>query len=240
DPLRLREPDPVDDAPMVQFVRQDGVAVARELRDEAGVPREAAHVEERGLTMLEPRNPPFEFLVQVHVSRNRTDAAASGPVGLHGLPGGPLHLGMVREVQVVARAEHDHALAVHHAARRRWTLEDAQVPIEALRDAVFVLCSNPGRRVAGEHRQRSRRQASLPHSPLRGPSIASATSPLSDFRTAWAPTVFASFIRYSFRWPMARTRPAPIERHTATAMRPIGPRPKMATVFPGTFAFVVV
>src|SRR5712691_8583764 len=63
---------------------------------------------------------------------------------------------------------------------------------------------------------------------------------LVRFQDDVGPTVFANFIRYSFRWPMARTRPAPIARHTATAMRPIGPRPKIATVFPGTFAFVVV
>src|SRR5437879_608539 len=341
DPLRLREPVPVDDAPMVQFVRQDGVAFARELRDEARVPREPAHVEEGGLAVLEPRNPPFEFLVEVHVSRDRPDAAAAGPMGLHGLPCGTLHLGMVREVQVVVRAEHDHPLAVHRAARGGWTLEHAQFPIEALRDEALVLRSHPGRRVAAGHRQPSMGKATFPQSPLRITSIASeylsrgnlcvrigrrfrlplrrrppiwyhvlymrrpwmpsietpfvtiserskvtgfayrprtwmppagrtieracaktcslpehsrtsstpspdvkcitsSTRPLSDFRTAWAPTAFASLLPYSFRCPMARTRPAPIARHTATAMRPIGPRPKIATVFPGTFAFVVV
>src|SRR5439155_88735 len=85
-----------------------------------------------------------------------------------------LHLAMVREVPVVGRANHDHALAVHHAARRGWTLEDAEFPIEALRDEVFVLQSHPGRRVAGGHRQPSMGKATFPQSPLRITSIASA------------------------------------------------------------------
>src|SRR5437899_5656759 len=81
---------------------------------------------------------------------------------------------MVREVQVVVRAEHDHALAVHHAARGGRTLEHAQFPIEVLRDQALVLRSHPGRRVAGGHRQPSMGKATFPQSPLRITSIASA------------------------------------------------------------------
>src|SRR5437899_8205626 len=36
------------------------------------------------------------------------------------------------------------------------------------------------------------------------------------------------------------TRDAAMARHKATAMSPMGPRPKIATVFPGTFASVTV
>jgi len=81
DPLCLREPDPSMMLPWFSSVRQDGVAFARELGDEAGVPREPAHVEEGGLAVLEPRDPPLEFLVQVHVSRDWTHASAPGAVG---------------------------------------------------------------------------------------------------------------------------------------------------------------
>src|SRR5437879_10920370 len=80
---------------------------------------------------------------------------------------------MVREVQVVVRAEHDHALAVHHAARGGRTLEHAQFPIEVLRDQALVLRSHPGRRVAGGHRDPSIGKATFPQSPLRITSIAS-------------------------------------------------------------------
>src|SRR6267143_5878584 len=124
--------------------------------------------------MFEPRDSPLELLVQVHVSRDRPHATAPDPVGLHGLSCGPLHLRMIREVQVVVRAEHDHALAIHRAAGSGRALEHAELPIEALSDEVLVLRSHPGRRVAGRHRQPSIGKATFPQSPLRITSIASA------------------------------------------------------------------
>src|SRR5207249_3626014 len=153
----------------------------------------------------------------------------------------------------------DHGLAVDLAPGRRRSLQDAELPVQALRDQVLVLRPHPGGRIPRGHRHASIGNATFPQSPLRITSIASSyrssenlwvrrgrrfmissTRRGPDRRTECAPTVFAKFIRYWFRWPTAITRRAPIARHRATAIRPIGPRPKIATVFPGTFALVVV
>src|SRR5205814_11420 len=174
DPLRLREPDAVDDAAVVELVRQDRVALPRELRDEARVPGEAAHVEQGGLAALEAGDPPLQLLVQVHVPRDRAHAAAARPVGLDGLPRGPFDLRMVREVQVVVRAEHDHGLAVDLAPGRRRSLQDAELPVQALRDQVLVLRPHPGGRIPRGHRHASIGNATFPQSPLRITSIASS------------------------------------------------------------------
>src|SRR5439155_1549796 len=71
-------------------------------------------------------------------------------------------------------------------------------------------------------------------------SITSSTRDSPDRRTTLAPTFLARSIRYWFLWPIAMTVRADIPRQRATAISPIGPRPKMAIIFPGTFAFVTV
>src|SRR5881628_1007296 len=207
--LGLRQADAVDNAPMVQLVRQNRVPFSRELGDESRVPREAAHEEQGRLPMLEAGDPPLEFLVEIHVARDRPDAPAPGAVGFDGLPSGPLDLWVVREVQVVVRAEHDHALAVHHAPRRGRTLEDAQFPIEALRDEAFVLRSHPRRRVPIRHRHPSIGKATFPQSPLRITSIA---SPYLSRGNLWVR------IGRRFRLPLRR-RP-PIWYHVLYMRRP--------------------
>src|SRR6266581_1971042 len=82
------------------------------------------------------------------------------------------------------------------------------------------------------------RTSSTPSPDVR--SLISSTRLVFDASTWCAPTSFARSIRYRFVWPIAMTRAAAIARHRETAIRPIGPSPKIATVFPGTFAFVTV
>src|SRR2546426_8129268 len=339
--LRLRQADAVDDASVVQLVRQDRIPFSGELRDESRVPREAAHEEQRRLPTFEAGDPPLEFLVEIHVARDRPDAPTPGAVGLDGLPSGPLDLRMVREVQVVVRTEHDHALAVHHAPRRRRSLEDAEPPVQALGYERLVLLAHPPGRVPLRHHQTSIGKATLPQFPLRitpiaslysssgnlwvrigfrftfplfrsppicihvlyirrpwipyidspfvtnsemsrlsgfgkspsrwippagrttriacwtaaslpensstsstpSPAVASITSSRRDSpdrSTRVAPTFLARSIRYWFLWPIAMTVRAAMARQRATAISPIGPSPKTAIVFPGTFAFVTV
>src|SRR5439155_710425 len=162
---------------------------------ESRISREAAHVEQGRLPTLEARDPPLEFLVEVQVARNRPDAPAPGAMGLDRLPGGPLHLRVVREIEVVVRTEHDDALAIHHAARRGGPLKDPEFPVEALRDERLVLRAHPRGRVPLRHRHPSIGKATLPQFPLRITPIASSTREPSDRRTRLAPTLFARSIR---------------------------------------------
>src|SRR5881296_304770 len=106
----------------------------------------------KAASTLEAGDPPLEFLMEVHVARDRPDAPTPGAVGLDSLPSGPLDLRVVREVQVVVRTEHDHALAVHHAPRRRRSLEDAESPVQALGDERLVLRAHPPGRISLRHR----------------------------------------------------------------------------------------
>src|SRR3972149_1471601 len=75
---------------------------------------------------------PLWLLVEVHRPRGGAHGAGAGPVGARGLGRGPLQLRMVRQVEVVVRAEHDDLATVHQAARGGGASEGADLPVQGL------------------------------------------------------------------------------------------------------------
>jgi len=72
---RPRQPRPVNDAGVVQFVGQDKVLLAQNRADRAGVGRKAALKNHAGLHILEAGNLFFQLHVNAHRSRNRSHRA---------------------------------------------------------------------------------------------------------------------------------------------------------------------
>src|SRR5258708_11750412 len=79
--IRLREPDAVDDAAVVELVRNDDIALSRELRDEARVRGVAGLEDERRFGALERGEPPPELRVEIHRPCDRPYPAPACPVG---------------------------------------------------------------------------------------------------------------------------------------------------------------
>ena len=128
--LRARQPAAVDDRGVVELVGEDDLALARQGGDYAQV-GEVARAEEQG------RRRALEVgqaLLQAPVHRHRARDQARGPAAdapAHRRVGRRLaHAGMVREPQVVVRAQQQHGLAVQHDARALRPADHAHAAIE--------------------------------------------------------------------------------------------------------------
>ena len=106
--LDLGEPDPVDDARVVERVADDGVLFTEKCLEETAVRVEARAVEDRIFGAEEARDPILELLVDVLRAADEADRRhAVAPAIERGMRGGQ-DLGIVGESEVVVRAEIDH------------------------------------------------------------------------------------------------------------------------------------
>ncbi len=126
------QPAAVDDARVIQFIRDDDVVFCEDGRDGAGVGGEPALKHDDRFGLLEHGQPTFEF----HVNRHRAGDRAHG-AGAHTEFFGRLdhrgdELGMRRETEIVVRRQVDDLFAVEPARGLLFTFEHTQRPVEAL------------------------------------------------------------------------------------------------------------
>ncbi len=147
-PLGPGEADPVDDAAVIEFVRDDEVPLADELGDQTGVRREPGLVNEGSLGALEAGEPALELDVKVHRARDRADRAGPDPVGIDRTAGGLLELGVVAESEIIVGTEHQDPLSVDVAPGGARALKDPKTPVQLSVDELSVLDSEEGGGVA--------------------------------------------------------------------------------------------
>ena len=103
----LAEPDPIDNARMVELVGEDHVFLREEGFEYAAVGIEAGRVENRVFGLQEFRQPALQQLVTVLGAADETYAAAPAPLLVEALPCSLDNGGVARESKVVVGAEVD-------------------------------------------------------------------------------------------------------------------------------------
>ena len=128
-----REPAAVDDRGVRERVRHHGVAPPDQRRDHAEVRRVSAAPGECGLRLEELGELLLERLVHGEISADQARAARRAADLARRARGRLNHLGMAREVEVVAAREQQHLAAVDAHARRLCALEHAHAAVGAAR-----------------------------------------------------------------------------------------------------------
>src|SRR2546428_5591374 len=110
--LGPRQPRPIDDAGVVQFVADDNIFLAQQRRHGSRIRGESGLVEQGGLSALEARQFLFQFLMDGHVAGDRPNRAGPHTQFINRAPCGSLQPGMVRQTEVVVGGEVDDLAAV--------------------------------------------------------------------------------------------------------------------------------
>ena len=106
--LGLAQAHPVDDAGVVEGVRNNGVALIKERLKHAAVGIEGRRVEDGVLGAQKLGQPGFQFLVNVLGAADEAHRAEAVAVAVDGSLGGRNHFGMRAEAQVVIGAKVEH------------------------------------------------------------------------------------------------------------------------------------
>ena len=122
----------VDDARVVQLVRDDDVVAAENRRDGAGVGGEAALKDDRRFGALEFGELALELHVDLHRAGDRSDRARADAERRDRLERALPQLRVRRQTEVVVRRQVDDRAAVDRGARLLLVVEHAQPAIEAL------------------------------------------------------------------------------------------------------------
>jgi hypothetical protein len=124
--LRPRQPAAVDDAGVVEGVREDHLATLRQRRDRSAV-GEVARAEQQGrLGSLELGQPRLELAVDRHRAGDQPGRPGARPELQRRIGGGAPQPGMVCQSQIVVRAEHQDRAAVEHHLGALGPLDHAQ------------------------------------------------------------------------------------------------------------------
>ncbi len=105
---------PVDDAGVVQLVREDHVFLADQSLDGSQVGGKTGLKADGGFDALEGRQAAFELAVNFHRSGDGAHCRRADPVLGNDILDGFHHPGVVGQAKIVVRAEIEHAFAVHH------------------------------------------------------------------------------------------------------------------------------
>src|SRR6201987_101077 len=104
-PLRLAEADPVDDRRVVELIRDDRVLLGEQRLEEAAVGVEARAEENRVVGAQELREPLLELAVERLCPADEADRGHAVAPAVERVASGCHDRGMVREPEVVVRAE---------------------------------------------------------------------------------------------------------------------------------------
>ena len=139
--LGAAEPCPVDDARVVELVRDDQVSLPEKRGDRPRVRREAALEHDRGLGLLEGGDTPLQLQMERHRARDRPNRARAHAERADGLDGRLLELRMGRQPEIVVRGEIDDLASVEPRPRKLLPFEHAERPVQTvalqLSDRVF-------------------------------------------------------------------------------------------------------
>ena len=127
------KPAAVDDAGVIQLIRADDLALAGESGDRAGVGEITRAEEQRGLGALERGQSLLELEVDRHRSREQPRRPCARAEAECGIGGGPAKARMVRQPEVVVRAEQQDRLPVEQHGRGLWAVNQAQSPAQPAR-----------------------------------------------------------------------------------------------------------
>ena len=130
--FRARQAAAIDDAGVVQFVRDDEIFLAENSRDRARVRREARLKDHAGFHVLEVRDLLLQFHVNLHRARDGADRTRPHAVLARRRECRLAQLGVSGQAEVVVGGEVDDLFAVEGALRGLLVLEHAQVEMSAL------------------------------------------------------------------------------------------------------------
>ncbi len=127
-----RKTRPVDDARVVQLVREDEVLFAEDRAHRSGVGSKAALENHAGLDILETRDLLFEFHMNAHGPSNGAHRARAHAEGARGGNGRLNELGVVGQAKIVVAGQVDDLAAVVVADRRLLVIEHAEIEVRTL------------------------------------------------------------------------------------------------------------
>jgi hypothetical protein len=104
-PLRLAQPDSINDGGVVQGVRDDGILLTKKSLKDSSIRVKAGNVENGILCAMEPRDLPLEILVDVLGATDEPDRAETNAMRLKSLHSSLLDLGMIAESKIVVGTE---------------------------------------------------------------------------------------------------------------------------------------
>jgi hypothetical protein len=113
-PLRLAQPDAVDDRGVIELVRDDRVLLAEEHFEEAAVRIETGRIENRVVRSEELRHCALELLVEILRSADEPHGREAQTSGMHRVARRFDELLVVREAEIVVGAEIEHLLPRLH------------------------------------------------------------------------------------------------------------------------------
>jgi hypothetical protein len=128
--LRARQPAAVDDRCVVELVGEDHVAGTRERGDHAGVGEVSGAEQKRGLPSLESRQPLLQPAVDGHRARDQPRGAGADPPASGRIGGGFPDARVIREPEVVVRAQQEGGLTVDDHVRALRAADAARAAIQ--------------------------------------------------------------------------------------------------------------
>lgn len=108
----LAKTDSVNNASMVQLVRDNGIFGGQRRLEEASIRVEATRVKDSIVELVEVSNFTFEFLVDVLRATDEANGRHSEAMSVHDVLSSLDNSGMVGESEVIVGAEVDHTLSV--------------------------------------------------------------------------------------------------------------------------------
>ena len=138
----------VDDARVVQLVRDNEVVLAEDRRHRTSVCREAALKHDRRFGLLERGEPALEFHVDVHRPGNRSHRSRADAVLPRCLEGALTQLRMRRQAEVIIRREIDDRTMIDGRLRLLLVFENAELPVQTLRLEPVQFIREIGQRIA--------------------------------------------------------------------------------------------
>ena len=141
----------VDDAGVIECVRDDDIVLAEERRDRARVGREAALEDKGGLGLLERGEPRLELDAQRERPGDRADRARADAESSSGLDDPRDEQRVVRQAEVVVRGEVDDRSVVDVRSRPLSAIEHARRPEEAVASKGVQLTCEKIERITRRH-----------------------------------------------------------------------------------------
>jgi hypothetical protein len=129
---RAAEPASVDDARVIQLIRNDHILLGQDRRDGSCVGREAALEHHRRLGSLEDGEPALEFHVNRHGARDRPNRSRADAEVVERFVRAFDEEGMRRQSEVIVRRQVDDRAAVELGRRSLAAFEHTERPEEAL------------------------------------------------------------------------------------------------------------
>ena len=131
--LAKSEPRAVDERRVIEPVEEDVIAATDERRERAEARLIARGEDERRRLVEERGEPRFERVVQIERAVEEPASGGSGAIAQRGAVAGLEHFRMMREPEVVVRADHDLPHAADPRFGRRRLLDRREVRIDAHR-----------------------------------------------------------------------------------------------------------